>query len=139
MIFDRVQQAHPDAPVALVGRSLGSGVASYVASQRRVDRLALVTPFDSLAAVAQAHYRWLPVRWLLRERYDSVHWLAGYRGPTLVIRAGRDEVVPSANTDRLVAALPRTPQLEAMPQAGHNTLDEAAYGRALARFFEATP
>ena len=135
-IFDHVQRAHPRHPVSLVGRSLGSGVASHVASQRPIGRLALVTPFDSLAAVAQAHYPWLPVRWLLRERYDSVAALAGYRGPVLVVRAGRDEVVPSANTDRLVAALPRPPQVVAMPQAGHNTLDEAAYGRALGRFFE---
>ena len=152
-VFDYVQRAHPGHPVSLVGRSLGSGVASHVASQRPIGRLALVTPFDSLAAVAQAHYPWLPVRWLLQERYDSVAELfpvveeraydsvaalAGYRGPLLVVRAGRDEVVPPANTDRLVAALPRPPQVVAMPRAGHNALDEAAYGRALGRFFEET-
>lgn len=134
-LFDHVQARHA-APVSLIGRSLGSGVASHIAAHRAVERIALVTPFDSLAGVAQAHYPWLPVRWLLRERYDSVRHLAGYRGPVLVVRAGRDEVVPAPNTNRLVASLSPTPRVVAMPEAGHNTLDEEAYGRALATFFE---
>lgn len=135
-VFDRVQRSHPGAPVSLVGRSLGSGVASYVASQRRVGRLALVTPFDRLGDVAQAHYPWLPVRWLLRERYDSVRLLAGYEGPLLIVRAGRDEVVPPANTQRLIDSLRKPPRVVMLPEAGHNSLDGDAYGRALARFFE---
>lgn len=135
-LFDHVQARHPQQPVSVIGRSLGSGVASHLASRRRIGRLALVTPFDSLAAVAQAHYPWLPVRWLLRDRYDSVRYLAGYRGPLLVVRAGRDEVVPPANTDRLLASLRRPPQVVTLPQAGHNALDPTAYGQALAAFFE---
>lgn len=135
-VFDHAQAAHPGHAVSLVGRSLGSGVASYVAAHRRVGRVALVTPFDSLAGVAQAHYPWLPVRWLLRERYESMRYLARHRGPVLVVRAGADEVVPPANTERLVASLPRPPHLVSIPGAGHNDLDEDAYGRALAAFFE---
>ncbi len=135
-VFDRVQARHPGVPVSLIGASLGSGVASYVASRRRIGRLALITPFDSLAAVAQAHYPWLPVRWLLRERYDSVRYLAGYDGPLLIVRAGRDEVVPRANTERLIASLRRHPRVVVLPEAGHNSLDADAYGRALAGFFD---
>lgn len=134
-VFDHVQQRRPAAPVAVIGRSLGSGVASHVASRRRIDRLVLVTPFDSLSAVAQSHYPWLPVRWLLRETYPSSEWLRGYRGPLLVVRAGRDTVVPPANTDRLINALPQAPTVVTLPQSGHNDLDEAAYLRALTEFF----
>lgn len=135
-IFDHAQAAHPQQPVSVIGRSLGSGVASYVASQRRIGRLALVTPFDSLASVAQSHYPWLPVRWLLHDRYESTRYLTGYRGPLLIVRAGRDEVVPPANTDRLLASLRRRPQVLALPEADHNTLEPMAYGEALASFFE---
>jgi pimeloyl-ACP methyl ester carboxylesterase len=135
-IFDHAQAEHPHHPVSLIGRSLGGGVASYVAAKRRVGRVALVTPFDSLAGVAQAHYPWLPVRWLLRERYESTRYLDRYRGPLLVVRAENDEVVPSANTDRLIASLPELPRVVSIPDAGHNDLDEDAYGRALAAFFE---
>lgn len=136
-VFDQVQARHPGAAVAVIGRSLGSGVASYVASQRPVARLALVTPFDSLVNVAQAHYPWLPVRQLLKDRYESTRYLAKYRGPVLVIRAGRDEVVPAANTDRLITSLANPPQVIQLPAADHNTIgDDPAYGAALTGFLK---
>lgn len=134
-IFDKAQSQHPGQPIAAIGRSLGSGVASYVASQRPVAKLALITPFDSLAEVGQYHYGWLPVRWLSTDRYESARYLRRYQGPLLVIRAGRDEVIPAANTDRLIAALPSPPQVVSIPEAGHNDLgSDPAFGKALADF-----
>lgn len=134
-IFDQAQSHHPDQPVALVGRSLGSGVASYVASQRPVAKLALVTPFDGLVDVAQGHYAWLPVRWLLKDRYESVRYLQSYRGKLLVIRAERDEVIPASNTDRLIVSLRTVPRVIAIAGAGHNDLgSDPAYGKALSDF-----
>lgn len=134
-IFDQAQSHHPDQPVALVGRSLGSGVASYVASQRPVAKLALVTPFDELVDVAQGHYAWLPVRWLLKDRYESVRYLQSYRGKLLVIRAERDEVIPASNTDRLIASLRTVPRVIAIAGVGHNDLgSDPAYGKALSDF-----
>lgn len=136
-VFDQVQARHPDAAIAVIGRSLGSGVASYLASQRPVARLALVTPFDSLANVVQTHYPWLPVRKLLKDRYESTRYLARYHEPVLVIRAGRDEVIPAANTDRLIASLAKPPQVIALPAADHNTIgDDPAYGAALIGFLK---
>lgn len=132
--FDNVQARHPGQPVAAIGRSLGSGVASHVASRRPVDRLVLVTPFDSLANVAQAHYRWLPVRWLLRESYPSAEWLRGYPGRVLVLRAGRDEVIPSGNTDALLRVLPGA-QVARIDAADHNDIHGfPAYAEAITAF-----
>lgn len=134
-VFDRAQSEHPGQPVSVVGRSLGSGVAAYVASKRPVERLALVTPFDSLADVGQAHYPWLPVKWLSRDRYDSVSHLERYERPLLIVQAGRDEVIPSANTARLIASLRKPPQVAMLPKAGHNGLnDDPGYGKALSDF-----
>lgn len=133
-LFDQVRTLHPEGRIAVVGRSLGSGVASYLAGRREVARLALVTPFDSLASTAQAHYRWLPARWLVRDRYDSVAHLAQYTGPVLIVRAGRDRVIFPANTDRLVAALPQAQVLD-LEHAGHDTIDDfPAYASTLSRF-----
>lgn len=134
-LFDDVRRRHPGEPIAVIGRSLGGGVASALASRRPVARLALVTPFDSMAEVAQSHYRWLPVRWLLRDRYDSVRHLRDYTGPVLVVRARRDEVIPVPRTDRLIASLRNPPQVVDLADADHNGLDaDEAYGRALAEF-----
>lgn len=121
-LYDEVAARHPGARIAVIGRSLGSGVAAFLAAQRPVEKLVLLTPFDSMVAVAGAHYPWLPTSMLMTERYESERWLRDYHGSVLVIRAGRDVIVPPANTDRLIAALPRQPQVLVLPNAGHNSV-----------------
>lgn len=134
-IFDQAQSRHPEQPVAVIGRSLGSGVASYVASQRPVKKLVLVTPFDTMAEVAQSYMPWLPVRWLVKDRYESVRYLRGYHARSLVIRAGRDQEIPAASTDRLIATLPMAPRVVMFAKAGHNDVGaDPAYGAALVEF-----
>ncbi len=134
-LYDQIKAQHPHTPVAVIGRSLGSGVASYLASKRPVERLVLVTPFDSLVEVAQSHYPLFPVRWLLRERYDSTQYLPHYRGPLLILRAGQDRVVPPANTDRLLASLANGPRVVDFPDAGHDDIsDHPGYSAAMQDF-----
>lgn len=136
-LFDAVKADHPAGDIAVIGRSLGSGVASYVASQRPVEKLVLVTPFDSLAEVAQSHYRWLPVRWLISDVYASHEYLQQYPGPVLILRAGRDEVVPPANTDRLVTSLEVPPAVVDFPLADHNDISlQPRYGEILHEFLD---
>lgn len=136
-IYDYVRQRHPEGPIAVIGRSLGSGVASYLASQRPVDRLVLVTPFDSLADVGQTHYPLFPVRWLVRDRYESFRYLPQYPGALMVIRAPNDAVIPAHHTDRLIAELPRKPEIVGFPQADHNNLSgDPRYWRSLSAFVQ---
>lgn len=122
-LYDEVRHRHPGGRIAVIGRSLGSGVAAAVAGQRDVDKLVLITPFDSMANTAAGHYPWLPVRWLLHDRYDSVARLQGFRRPVLVMRAGRDTVVPPARTDALVLSLDGKPvKVADFPQADHQDI-----------------
>jgi pimeloyl-ACP methyl ester carboxylesterase len=134
-LYDHVRMTQPQAEIAVLGRSLGSGVASQLAARRPLARLILVTPFDSLASAAQAHYPWAPVRWLLRDRYDSASALRAYRGPLLVLRAGRDQVIPASSTQRLLDALPQAPTLAELPRAGHDDISaDPRYAQALRAF-----
>lgn len=121
-IFDEVQRLHPGQRIAIIGRSLGSGVASQLAAQRPVKRLALITPFDSMVATAKAHYPVFPVDWLLDERYESDKALKRFDAPVLIVHAGRDEVVPEANTMRLIASLSKPPTAVRIPNADHNDI-----------------
>ena len=132
--FDHAAGRHTSVDV--IGRSLGSGVAAHVASRRAVRRLVLVTPFDSMVTVARHHYPWLPVDWLLRDRFDTARALARFEGEVQVVRADRDEVVPAHSTRRLMDALPRASTSEVtLVGAGHNTVDaDPAYGAALQAF-----
>ncbi len=100
-LFDLVHARH--ANILVIGRSLGSGVAVYVASQRPVARLILVTPFDSIAEMAARQFPYFPVRRLLRDKFESFRYAPEVTAPTLVIAAERDEVIPRASTDALVS------------------------------------
>ncbi len=121
-VFDHVRAEYTD--ITVVGRSLGSGVAVYLASERPVNRLVLVTPFDSLVNVAQGHFRYLPVRWLLKDRYDSASRAGGMTAPVLVVTAADDEIIPRERSAALVAAFPQEQvRVAVIPGTGHNTLD----------------
>jgi alpha-beta hydrolase superfamily lysophospholipase len=111
-------------PVFITGESLGSGVASFLASKfpDEVAGLLLVTPFSSLVDVAAHHYPFLPVRTLLTERYDSREALSYYGGPVAFLLAGRDEVVTSELGQQLYDSYSGPKWLYVEAYAGHNTL-----------------
>ncbi|MBU1692436.1 MAG: lysophospholipase [Verrucomicrobia bacterium] len=131
--------AEDERPLFLVGESLGSGVAAHIAARfpERVAGLLLVTPFTSLADVAAHYYPFLPVRWLLRERYDAAGDLARYAGPVAVLLAGRDDVIPVRFGQRLFDGYSGPKRLWVQEAATHNTLDydpHAAWWREVTGF-----
>jgi pimeloyl-ACP methyl ester carboxylesterase len=114
--------ARPQDIVAM-GRSLGSGVASMLAAARPVRAAILVTPFDSIAAVAAGKYPYLPVRLLLRHPFPSTDWAKQARVPALFLAAEGDFVVPAEHTRRLFEAWAGEKRMHVLPQTGHNDLD----------------
>jgi pimeloyl-ACP methyl ester carboxylesterase len=78
-----------------VGFSIGSGVAAHLARHRPAAGLVLVTPFDSLEALARDLYWWAPSGLLLRHRMPTVDFVRGSPVPTALIMAGRDAIVPA--------------------------------------------
>ena len=97
-LFDRLAARHER--IAVVGRSLGSGIATYLASQRPVHRLVLVTPHDSVLALAQKHYPVYPVSLMLKDRYESVRYAADIDMPVLLLVAQNDTLIPPAHAQR---------------------------------------
>ena len=90
--------------IVAIGRSLGSGVAVYLAANRPVAGVVLVSPYDSVRALAQAAYPWLPVRLLLKHPFDSLARAPTLRAPLLCLVAERDGVIPPAHSRRLFDA-----------------------------------
>ncbi|MBS4086075.1 alpha/beta hydrolase [Pseudomonas rustica] len=122
-LFDQVYASHPQ--VAVIGRSLGSGVAVRLASQRPVQNLILVTPYNSLEEVAVKQYPWVPVKWLLKDRYESGKYAAHIRVPTLLLAASDDEVIARGSTERLLRNFPEgVAVLKVVPDSGHNSISE---------------
>jgi hypothetical protein len=130
-LFDEVHQHHDD--VVVVGRSLGSGVAIQLASQRAVSRLVLVTPYDSVLNLAVRQFPYFPVRWLLLDKFESWRYAPAVTAPTLIIAAGDDEVIPRASTEALAAHFQAgVATLNVVAGAGHNSISGPEYARMLA-------
>lgn len=105
------------------GRSLGSGAAVFLASQRPVKGVVLVTPFDSLVEVAKHHYPLLPVQSLLRHPFDSASLAPRISVPLLCIAAARDDVIPPVHARRLYESWGGPKRWLLLEEAGHNTVD----------------
>lgn len=137
LLMDYLLARH--AAVRVIGRSLGSGVATYLATQRRFEHLVLVTPFDSVESLAQSRYPWAPIAWLLRDKYRSIDRVGALTQKSLILTASDDAVVPRDHSQRLFAAFSkaRTQHIE-IPHTDHsNIVQKAPFTQALQTFFAA--
>lgn len=121
---ETVELAHRQygGPLLLVGESLGSAVAAAAGAQHRdlTAGLLLITPWDQLAQVASHHYPWLPVKWMLRDEYDTLSSLANFDRQVVVAVAEHDRVVPARFGTRLYAELGGPKYLVRIKGSGHN-------------------
>ncbi|NRB37707.1 MAG: alpha/beta hydrolase [Pseudomonadales bacterium] len=110
-------------PLFLCGESLGAGVAASVLAQSHipVQGIILLTPWDSLPALAQSIYWYFPARWLVRDQYNTIHNLQDYKGNIAVIAAGRDEIIPPSHTEHLFNSLPAGSRQWRLANARHNS------------------
>ena len=132
--YDVIRKTHEK--IAVMGRSLGTGVAVALATTRQVEKVVLVTPYDSIASVAAERYPWAPVRWLIKDDYDSVKRMPAVQAPVLVIIAEHDESIPRAHTDALVAAVPKALRHSVVIANGtHNDLGDYQQYLATVRDF----
>jgi pimeloyl-ACP methyl ester carboxylesterase len=98
----------------------------------------LISPYDSMVALARHHYPFLPVRLLLRHRFDSIARAPGIRAPLLAIVGERDSVIPSAHSRRLHDAWGGPRHWVAVPGVDHNDLGrQRAFWEPIRAFLEA--
>lgn len=117
----RQVQAQFEGPVYLWGESLGSGVVAAVVADAGISAagVVLITPWDSLARLAQTHYPYVPARWLIRDRFDNVKNLGSFHNPVAVAIANEDRIVPKHHSMRLYNSLPSPKALWEF-DSGHN-------------------
>ena len=126
--------------VVLMGRSLGAAVAIDVASTHGARGLIFEGSFTTMPDVASVHYPFIPVRWLMRNRYESIRKIGRYDGPLLQIHAIDDEIVPLALGEQLFAAAPsENKTLLKIPHRGHNDLWPTDYAEQLDKFLKSLP
>lgn len=133
-VYDHVKQRHDQISVA--GRSLGSGVATYLATQRAIESVVLITPYDSVLSLAKSRYAIFPVKILLKDHYDSLSRVDDIQARILVIAAEHDEVIPMIHTQRLIDAIGKDRVvLKIINGSGHNDVSGSAEYHAAIRSF----
>jgi fermentation-respiration switch protein FrsA (DUF1100 family) len=109
--------------IVYFGESLGAAVAIGLATERPPAALVLRSPFTSLVDIGRKHYRILPVRTLLRDRYPSIDRVGGLDCPILVIAGEQDGIVPPEQSRALFEAAAEPKRFVLIPGAGHNDLE----------------
>jgi len=120
-LYDQIKSFHKNIMIA--GRSLGSAVATYVASQREVHKLILITPFDSIENVAKEQYPMYPIALLLHDTYNAKSRVGFIKAQTLILVAQNDKTISRIRTNSLIDSFnPSQLRVAIIKDTGHNTI-----------------
>jgi len=134
-IYDYAAARAAGGRVAVMGRSLGSGVAVHLAAQRPLAGVILVSPYDSVESVAKDIYPFLPIGLMLKHRFDSIARAPAIKAPLLCLIASDDRVIPRRHSERLYAAWGGTKKWREIGPASHDSIaGEPAYWQSIAAF-----
>ena len=135
-VYDAIKEKH--TVVHAAGRSLGSSIATYLAANREIGKLALITPFDSIEHIAKDQLPFYPVSWFLKDRYDSVSNVSLINAEyVMVLAAEKDSIIKPKYTAKLIDAFEdRKIEVEVIKDKGHNSIsNDTRYYEVLRRFF----
>jgi pimeloyl-ACP methyl ester carboxylesterase len=137
-LFEEIRRTWGDIPVTVVGESLGSAVACYVAARKKADRLALISPFPSAVDVVSRRYPYFPLRWILKDKFPAAQYVRGAGVPLYVLHGTLDQVIPMELGRKLYSAYdgPKKEFTE-IPGFGHNQMDFAVLHSPFAEGFRA--
>jgi len=125
----------------LYGESLGSGVAVEMAARFAeagpVGAVVLEAPFTSMGATAQYHYPFVPARYLVLDRYDSLSKIGRIQSPLLIVHGLRDRTAPIKFGKELLAAAKEPKDGNWIDAAGHNDLFDHGADDAVIAFINA--
>ncbi|MFK7842290.1 MAG: alpha/beta hydrolase [Sphingorhabdus sp.] len=117
-----IEQGIPPSQIVIVGESLGSGVATHLASQNRAAGLILAAAYTGMDEMAQRQFPIFPARWLIKDRYRSIDRISDIEMPLVWIHGTNDELIPFAMGQRLFDAAGAPKEAFAIEKGGHNDL-----------------
>lgn len=128
-----------DDRVVLYGESLGTGIVTKLATENSHRALVLEAPYSSIVDVAAAIYWYVPVRALIKDRFDSTAAIADIDAPVLIVHGRQDRVIPLRFAERLFAAAVEPKQLVVIDEAHHTNLYDYGMGKLVLDFVQKAP
>ena len=137
-IYDSISNKY--LKISTIGRSLGTGIATYLASKREIDKLALITPFDSVQSVAQERFPIYPMSLLLKDKYKSIDRVNKIKAQTLILMAQNDQIIKKKHTENLVNKFPPLQiTVKVIKNENHNSIsNNELYYTFLKKYFKNT-
>ncbi|MEQ1723797.1 MAG: alpha/beta fold hydrolase [Pseudobdellovibrio sp.] len=122
-------------PIIIYGRSLGSGIASYIASKNLVQGLVLETPYVSIKKMARIYIPIIP-EFIVNYNLDNLVSLKDLKTPIIILHGTSDEVIPYNQSQQLAQEYPKL-EFVTIETAGHNNLAEfSLYWKSMDKFLE---
>ena len=128
----------PARRIVLYGESLGTGVAVKMAVEHKVGAVILEAPFTSAVEVGARAYPILPVRWLMKDRYESLGRIADIDAPLLIIHGEADPIIPVSHGREMLAAAREPKRGVFIANAGHGDLGAHGAGAVIQEFLTET-
>lgn len=129
-------QGYEARQMVFYGESLGSGVATAMAGEYPAAALVLEMAYSSIADVAQDRYRYFPIRWLVKDQFDSVARMAKVHSPVLIIHGRGDRVIPAWSAEKLLEAAPDPKEAHFIEGGNHGNLYRLGAGEMVLDFLQ---
>jgi len=120
--------------IILYGESLGTGVVVDLGTLTKFKGIVLEAPYTSIEALAKKRYWFIPVRFLLKDKFDSISKVSQLTSPTLVLHGDSDRVINMDYGKQLYDAIPQPKKFAAFPGGGHSNLFDFGAGTEIVSF-----
>ncbi|WP_291865324.1 alpha/beta fold hydrolase [Maribacter sp.] len=125
LAYDYTLSKYSEDKIVLYGRSFGTGVASFLAANKKPSKLILESPFYSAVSLGQHRFPFLPIDWLSNFKFPSNEFVQNINCPVFVFHGTEDRVIPFTSGKQLFDEIPgNNKKFYAIKNAGHNYLQD---------------
>lgn len=117
-----IKRKDQSLPIYLMGESLGTGIATFIATRTDIKGLMLISPYTSIVQVAQHHYFWLPVKFLMKHKFLAHTWAGQTRTPVILFHGINDNIIPIHFARQQILNFKGEKELVEIPNCGHNDI-----------------
>lgn len=137
LFYDYLKKSYKESDISLYGRSLGTGIAAYLASKNNPKQLVLETPYYSMTDVGQSRYPFLPVKALLKYRFPTYEFIKNVSCPITMFHGTDDGIVPYKSAKKLLGIAPRANTTFITIERGehNNLIHYEKYHKGIAKCF----